>query len=222
VTDRKERKQQQSGKATPRGGDAIAAEIRRVCDRLEAEGLIVHNGIKIGRTRFIKIKLPPAAAPLKETIEIGTNRSLEILERPPKSPKLEKVVTEIIARVRRVLGKAKLNVEPVRLGEWIFVPIIEKTRSESSCPSVSKKALLSAVPIPRANRSSSIADHVADCVKRKLLNPVGNPTMTIVEVAYALGKSKPTIYRMLEAGVLSRTNVPGAIRIRTELVNSLL
>jgi len=46
--------------------------------------------------------------------------------------------------------------------------------------------------------------------------------MTILEVAHALGKSQATIYRMLDDGILSRTQMPGRVRIPTESVKSLL
>src|SRR5436309_9847803 len=128
MADRKGRQRQQLHERAKSGRDAIAGEIRRLCLRFESQGLTLDGGIKIGRTRFIKIKIPsPATALLNETVEIGTNRYFEILE----NQKIEGV-TEIIARVRRIMQWAKLNTEPVRLGEWIFVPITEKTDSESS------------------------------------------------------------------------------------------
>jgi excisionase family DNA binding protein len=221
MADTKGSRRRQLQEQADSGRDEMAAEIRRMCVRLESQGLILDGGIKIGRTRFIKIKLPdsssPAAGLLNERVGIGRNRYFEILE----SPKIEGA-TEILARVRRTMQWAKLNVEPVRLGKWILVPITEKTNSESVCRFEAKKALLSSSSTQKTGISSNPSSIVADRVERKLQNPGGNPTMTIVEVAYALGKSKSTIYRMLEDGVLLRTNVPGAIRIRTESVISLL
>ena len=220
-------KEHQSGAATLGDRETTDAKVKRVCSCLEAEGLITANGIKIGGTRFIKIECPKsstaAAAHSKETIEIGGKRSIEILEeRPQERAKFEKIVTHILARAQRALHKAQLNVEPVRVGKWIFVAIRETTTSENSGLSLSPKELSTAAAIPGGDRALGQSHDMANRVARKLQNSAGNPTMTILEVAHALGKSQATIYRMLDDGILSRTQMPGRVRIPTESVKSLL
>jgi excisionase family DNA binding protein len=76
-------------------------------------------------------------------------------------------------------------------------------------------------PLPTAEvESLSREEKIAKRVARTLGDPKGHPSMTIEEVASALVKSKPTIYRWIETGKLPGCNVPG--RVPTKSVLRLL
>ena len=61
---------------------------------------------------------------------------------------------------------------------------------------------------------------LAEDVARKLQNPMGNPTMSVREVAHALTRSAATVYRYVDEGKLEFTGSKG--RIRTSSVKTLL
>jgi len=114
----------------------IAAEIKRACDYLEAEGLVLTNGIKLGTHRFVGIKYPEASllakTVSKETVELGRSRSIEIVEAPPKNPKSEEIIARMIVRAQRALKNAKVDFEPVRIGERVFISFHEKISAKDN------------------------------------------------------------------------------------------
>lgn len=64
-------------------------------------------------------------------------------------------------------------------------------------------------------------DDLANKVERKLKNPMGNPAMSVKEAAHALSRSEPTIYRLVDEGILSWIKGTKG-RISTQSVKELI
>lgn len=197
----------------------VKEEVRRVCESLAKEGLEPVHGMKIGSVRFLVLNCSaPKQKQTVETLVFGKNRRLEIVESSEARESAMQLRT-MLRKAERAMKNAGLITEPVQIGSRIFIPVVGG-KAEPHALAYKGNVMPPTIAATKKSRPQATPEDLSDRVAKKLNNPNGNPLMTVAEVAWALGKSKSSIYRFLDEGKLSWSKVHG--RISTDTVRALL